>query len=76
MVYVTPANHQIKEMGIYYTKRRAELVNQASNINGKFFPRCLHARLMEIARLDADHDNRPYKEVEKEIFEQWGVKKK
>lgn len=63
-------------MGIYYTKRRAELVNQASNINGKFSPRCLHARLREIARLDADHDNRPYKEVENEIFEQWGVKKK
>ncbi len=38
-----------------YRERRAELVSQAMRINGRFFPRCLTARLRMIAQLDAAH---------------------
>ena len=54
-----------------YTERRAVLVGQAMNIDVRFFPRCVRARVRMIARLDSEHRGIDYDVRKAELYEQW-----
>ena len=37
------------------------------------FKRCVRARLREIAKLDAKHDNRDFEEIKQELYNDFGL---
>ncbi len=54
-----------------YTERRAALVGQAMKIDIRFFPRCVRARLRQIARLDSEHRGMDYDVRKAELYKKW-----
>lgn len=54
-----------------YRERRADWINNILRINKRFFPRCFGARMRELAKLDAEHDGRDYKEVQRELSKEF-----
>ena len=54
-----------------YTERRADLVGQAKNINRKFFPRCVKAKLRQIARLENEYRGIDYETRKNELYKEW-----
>lgn len=54
-----------------YTERRAILVGQAMKINKKFFPRCVKAKLRQIAQLENEHRGTDYETRKNELYKEW-----
>ena len=54
-----------------YTERRAQLVGQAKKINKKFFPRCVKAKLRQIARLENEYRGVDYETRKYELYKEW-----
>lgn len=54
-----------------YTERRAALVGQARKINRKFFPRCVKAKLRQIARLESEYHGVDYETRKNELYNEW-----
>lgn len=54
-----------------YTERRAALVGQARKINRKFFPRCVKAKLRQIARLENEYRGVDYETRKNELYKEW-----
>ena len=54
-----------------YTERRAQLVGQAMKINKKFFPRCVKARLRQIAQLENEYCGADYETRKNELYKEW-----
>lgn len=54
-----------------YTERRAALVGQAMKINKKFFPRCVKAKLRQIARLENEYRGVDYETRKEELYNEW-----
>lgn len=54
-----------------YTERRAALVGQARKINRKFFPRCVKAKLRQIARLENEYRGADYETRKDELYKEW-----
>lgn len=54
-----------------YINRRAALVGQAMNINRKFFPRCVKAKLRQIAQLESDYRGTDYETRKNELYKEW-----
>lgn len=54
-----------------YITRRAALVGQAMKINPKFFPRCVKARLTQIARLDSEYSGIDFEQRKIELNKEW-----
>lgn len=54
-----------------YTERRAALVGQAMKINKKFFPRCVKARLRQIAQLENEYRGTDYETRKNELYKEW-----
>ena len=54
-----------------YTERRAALVGQTMKINRKFFPRCVKARLRQIAQLESEHRGADYETRKNELYKEW-----
>ena len=53
-----------------YINRRAALVGQAKKINKKFFPRCVKARIRQIARIDAEYRGFDYETRKNELYKE------
>ena len=53
------------------TERRAALVGQAMKINKKFFPRCVKARLRQIAQLENEYRGVDYETRKNELYKEW-----
>lgn len=54
-----------------YTERRAALVGQAKKINKKFFPRCVKAKLRQIAQLENEYRGTDYETRKNELYKEW-----
>lgn len=54
-----------------YTERRAQLVGQAKKINKKFFPRCVKAKIRQIARLENEYRGADYETRKDELYKEW-----
>ena len=54
-----------------YTERRAVLVGQAMKINRNFFPRCVKARLRQIARLENEYRGADYETRKNQLYNEW-----
>lgn len=54
-----------------YINRRAALVGQAMKINKKFFPRCVKAKLRQIARLENEYRGVDYETRKNELYNEW-----
>lgn len=54
-----------------YTERRAQLVGQAMKINRKFFPRCVKAKLRQIAQLENEYRGVDYETRKNELYKEW-----
>ena len=54
-----------------YTERRAQLVGQAMKINRKFFPRCVKAKLRQIAQLENEYRGIDYETRKNELYKEW-----
>lgn len=54
-----------------YTERRAILVGQAMKINKKFFPRCVKAKLRQIAQLENEYRGTDYETRKNELYKEW-----
>lgn len=54
-----------------YTERRSVLVGQAMKINKKFFPRCVKARLRQIAKLENEYRGTDYETRKNELYKEW-----
>jgi len=54
-----------------YTERRAQLVGQAMKINKKFFPRCVKAKLRQIAQLENEYRGADYETRKNELYKEW-----
>ena len=54
-----------------YTERRAVLIGQAMKINKKFFPRCVKAKLRQIARLENEYRGADYETRKNELYKEW-----
>lgn len=54
-----------------YTERRAQLVGQAMKINRKFFPRCVKAKLRQIAQLENEYRGADYETRKNELYKEW-----
>ncbi|QUB68643.1 hypothetical protein J5A68_02755 [Prevotella melaninogenica] len=54
-----------------YTERRSVLVGQAMKINRKFFPRCVKARLRQIAQLESEYHGVDYETRKNELYNEW-----
>lgn len=54
-----------------YTERRAALVGWARKINRKFFPRCVKAKLRQIARLENEYRGTDYETRKNELYKEW-----
>lgn len=54
-----------------YTERRAALVGQAKKINKKFFPRCVNAKLRQIAKLENEYRGVDYETRKAELYKEW-----
>ena len=54
-----------------YITRRAALVGQAMKINSKFFPRCVKAKVRQIARLDSEYRGVDYDTRKAELYKEW-----
>ena len=54
-----------------YTERRSVLVGQAMKINKKFFPRCVKAKLRQIARLENEYRGTDYETRKNELYKEW-----
>lgn len=54
-----------------YTERRAQLVWQAMKINKKFFPRCVKAKVRQIAQLDCEYRGIDYETRKNELYKEW-----
>lgn len=54
-----------------YTERRAVLVGQAMKINRKFFPRCVKAKLRQIAQLESEYRGADYETRKNELYKEW-----
>ncbi len=54
-----------------YTERRAQLVGQAMKINRKFFPRCVKAKLRQIAQLENEYRGTDYDTRKNELYKEW-----
>ena len=53
------------------TERRSVLVGQAMKINKKFFPRCVKARLRQIAKLENEYRGTDYETRKNELYKEW-----
>ena len=53
-----------------YTERRAQLVGQAMKINRKFFPRCVKAKLRQIAQLENEYRGIDYETRKNELYKE------
>lgn len=56
-----------------YRERRAALVSKAMRIDGRFFPRCLRARVRQIAQLDSEHDGTELDDSMRTLCGLWGI---
>lgn len=54
-----------------YTERRAALVGQAMKINRKFFPRCVKAKVRQIAQLESEYRGIDYETRKYELYKEW-----
>nr|DAT76488.1 MAG TPA: hypothetical protein [Caudoviricetes sp.] len=54
-----------------YTERRAAFVGQAMKINRKFFPRCVKAKLRQIAQLENEYRGTDYETRKNELYKEW-----
>ena len=54
-----------------YINRRAALVGQAMKINKKFFPRCVKAKLRQIARLENEYRSQYHDTRKNELYKEW-----
>lgn len=54
-----------------YTERRAALVGQAMKIDIKHFPRCVKAKLRQIARLENEYRGTDYETRKNELYKEW-----
>lgn len=54
-----------------YTERRAQLIGQTMKINKKFFPRCVKAKLRQIARLENEFRGIDYETRKYELYKEW-----
>ena len=54
-----------------YTERRDALVGQAMKINKKFFPRCVKAKLRQIAQLENEYRGTDYETRKNELYKEW-----
>ena len=54
-----------------YTERRAQLVGQAKKINKKFFPRCVKAKIRQIARVENEYRGTDYETRKNELYNEW-----
>lgn len=54
-----------------YTERRAKLVGQAMKVNKKFFPRCVKAKLRQIAQLENEYRGTDYETRKNELYKEW-----
>lgn len=54
-----------------YTERRAALVGQVKKTNRRFFPRCVKARLRQIAQLDSEYRGIDYETRKEELYNEW-----
>lgn len=54
-----------------YTERRAQLVGQAMKINRKFFPRCVKAKVRQIAQLESEYRGIDYETRKEELYNEW-----
>lgn len=54
-----------------YINRRAALVGQAMKINKKFFPRCVKAKLRQVARLENEYRGVDYETRKNELYKEW-----
>ena len=57
-----------------YRERRAALVSQAMRIDGRFFPRCLRARVRRIAQLDSEHDGTEFDDIMRTLCGLWSIR--
>lgn len=54
-----------------YINRRAQLVGQAMKIDIKHFPRCVKAKLRQIARLENEYRGADYETRKNELYNEW-----
>lgn len=54
-----------------YTERRAALVGHTMKIDIKHFPRCVKARIRQIAKLDAEYRGTDYETRKNELYKEW-----
>ena len=54
-----------------YTERRAALVGQVKKTNRKFFPRCVKAKLRQIAQLENEYRGTDYETRKNELYKEW-----
>ena len=54
-----------------YIERCAALVGQAKKINSKFFPRCVKAKLRQIAQLENEYRDVDYDTRKAELYKEW-----
>lgn len=54
-----------------YTERRAALVGQTMKIDIRHFPRCVKAKLRQIARLENEYRGADYETRKNELYKEW-----
>ena len=54
-----------------YTERRAALVGQVKKTNRRFFPRCVKAKLRQIAQLENEYRGTDYETRKNELYKEW-----
>lgn len=54
-----------------YINRRAQLVGQAMKINKKSFPRCVKAKVRQIAQLENEYRGADYETRKNELYKEW-----
>ena len=54
-----------------YINRRAALVGQTMKINKTFCPRCVKAKLRQIARLENEYRGTDYETRKNELYNEW-----